>query len=66
MKANENLREYTLRRTATALTTLSSNLANHNTIAKNQNGRLINQIALNLFKFVHKTNPSLANSFCDT
>ena len=55
MKADENLREYTLRRTAAAANNLSSDLAYRNTIAKEQNDRLADQTALNLFEFAQKT-----------
>ena len=64
-KADENLREYTLRRTAVAATNLSSNLAYGNIIGKEQNDRLADQIALKLFEFAQKTNPYLANKYRD-
>lgn len=66
LKANESLREFTLRQTVAVATTLSSNLANMNEIAKDQNERLADQTALNLFEFAHKINPSLASMYCDT
>ena len=65
-KADENLREYTLRRTAAAANNLSSDLAYRNTIAKEQNDRLADQTALNLFEFAQKTNPSLLSEFRDS
>ena len=64
-KANENLREYTLRRTSTAATNLSSDLAYRNEIAKEQNDRLADQTTLTLFEFAQKTNPSLASKYRD-
>ena len=64
-KADENLREYTLRRTAGAATNLSTDLAYRNEIAKEQNDRLADQTALNLFEFAQKTNPSLASKYRD-
>jgi hypothetical protein len=64
-KADENLREYTLRRIAAAATNLSSDLAYRNKIAKEQNDRLAYQTTLNLFEFAQKTNPSLASKYRD-
>jgi hypothetical protein len=64
-KADENLREYMLRRTAAATTNLSSDLAYRNKIAKEQNDRLANQTTLNLFEFAQKINPSLASRYRD-
>jgi hypothetical protein len=64
-KADENLREYTLKRTAAAATNLSSDLAYRNKIAKEQNDRLADQTTLNLFEFAQKTNPSLARKYRD-
>ena len=64
--ADQNLREYTLRQTAAAATNLSSNLADQNKIAKEQNDRLADQTTLNLFEFAQKTNPSLASRYRDT
>ena len=63
-KANEKLREYTLRRTVAAATNLSD-LAYRNKIAKEQNDRLADQTTLKLFEFVQKTDPSLASGYRD-
>ena len=65
MEADENLREYTLRRTAASATNLSSDLAYRNKIAKEQIDRLADETTLNLFQFAQKTNPSLAREFRD-
>ena len=65
-KADANLKEYTLRRTAVAANNLSSDLAYRNTIAKEQNDRLAGQTTLNLFEFAQKTSPSLASEFRDS
>jgi hypothetical protein len=64
-KADENLREYTLRWTSTAATNLSSDLAYQNKITKEQNDRLVDQTTLNLFEFAQKTNSSLASKYRD-
>ena len=54
MKANENLREYMLRRTVVAATNLSSDLTYWNKTAQEQNDELVNQTSLNLFEFARK------------
>jgi hypothetical protein len=64
-KADENLREYTLRQTTVAATNLSSDLAYRNKIAKEQHDRLADQTTLNLFEFAQRTNSSLASRYRD-
>jgi hypothetical protein len=48
-----------------AATSLSSDLAYRNKIAKEQHDRLADQTTLNLFEFAQETNSSLASRYCD-
>lgn len=64
MRADENLREYTLRQLVVAATNFTLDLANQKKIAKDENDKLANQTTLSLFEFVHKTKPFLASMYC--